>query len=235
MTPNNRSISLAALALAAAAVLAVPARATVFEAATFDEKVNNAQAILVGKVVRSEARYSPDGRQILTYTTFRVEKALKGGPTQEITVVTPGGKVGDVQQTTIGVPVFDQGSDNVVFVRDTKLGPTVLYFDQGAYDVVKDDRGERLVVPVSSDAVRIDTQRGMAVPAEQAVPMRQFERSVQAAFERGARNRMAALQHKQGPGPKPSLFKDLADNVWIIAVAVLGTILATIPLIKRSQ
>ena len=239
MTPNNRSFPLAAVVLTVAAVLAVPAaRATIYEAATFDEKVSNAQAIVVGKVVRQESRFNDDRTQILTYTTFRVEKTLKGGVAQEVTIVTPGGKVGDVQQTTVGVPVCDEGSENVVFVRDTKAGPTVLYFDQGAYDVTKDDRGDKVVVPVTSDAVRIDTQRGVAVPAEEPVTMRQFEGAVRAAMERSGRfNRMATLeQQKRGQKPeKASIWSDLAENVWIIAVAVLGTILATIPLIKRPQ
>lgn len=230
---------LAAAVLTVAAICAVPAaRATIYEAATFDEKVNAAQAIVVGKVIKRESRFNADRSQILTYTTFRVEKTLKGGVPQEVTIVTPGGKVGDTQQTTVGVPVFDEGSENVVFVRDTKAGPTVLYFDQGAYDVVKDDRGDRLVVPVTSDAVRIDTQRGVAVPAEEPVSLKQFEGAVRAATERGGRfNRMATLDRQQrGQKPeKASIWNDLAENVWIIAVAVLGTILATIPLIKRPQ
>jgi len=237
MTANNRSISLATLLLAGAAVLTVPrADASLSEAATFDEKVNNAQAIVVGKVVKQESRFSDDRRQILTYTTFKVEKSLKGGTPQEVTIVTPGGKVGDVTQTTIGVPVFDEGTENVIFVRDTKVGPTVLYFDQGAYDLVKDDRGERLVIPVASDAVRVDTQRGVVVASEGPVSLRTFEGAIRAAEGRARHNRMAVMQNRQLKNQrKPSIWNDIADNAWIIAVAVLGTIVATIPLIKRSH
>lgn len=237
MTPNNRTLPLAALLLAGAAVFtAPPAQAALAEAATFDEKVNNAQAILVGRVVKRESRFSDDRRQILTYTTFKVEKTLKGGTPQEVTIVTPGGKVGDVTQTTIGVPVFSEGTDNLIFVRDSKAGPTVLYFDQGAYDVVKDDRGDRLVVPVTSDAVLVDTQRGVAVAAEGPVSLRTFEGSIRAVESRSRHNRMAVMESRPRQGQrKPSIWTDIADNAWIIAVAVLGTIVATIPLIKRSQ
>ena len=222
--------------MAGAAVLTAPeARASLSEAATFEDKVSQAQAIVMGKVVKRESRFTEDRRQIVTYTTIRVEKTLKGGTPQDVTIVTPGGKVGEVSQTTIGVPVFNEGTDNLVFLRNTSAGPTVLYFDQGAYDVIKDDRGERLVIPVASDAVRVDTQRGVVVAAEGPVSLRTFEGAIHAAEGRTRHNRMAVMNNKQKQDPrKLSIWNEIADNAWIIGVAVLGTILATIPLVKRS-
>ncbi|MEA2337040.1 MAG: hypothetical protein QOE82_1047, partial [Thermoanaerobaculia bacterium] len=55
MNPNNR---LAALAVIVAITLAVPAaHAAVAQAASFDEKVDNAAAIILGKCVKTEARF----------------------------------------------------------------------------------------------------------------------------------------------------------------------------------
>src|SRR5688500_1966982 len=175
MTPNKQSLSLAAALLAGSALFAVPrAEATVTLAASFDEKVENAQAIVLGKVLKTESRYDEQKRFILTYTTFEVEKAIKGGTPQQVTLVTPGGKVGDVQQTTVGVPSFHEGDEKIVFLRNTQRGPTVLFFDQGAYEVQR-ERGERIIRPVATEAVRIDEQRGMAVAPETPRTLREFE------------------------------------------------------------
>lgn len=158
MTPNNR---LAALALAT--LLAVPAaHAAVAVAASFDDKVENAAAIILGRCIRTESKMDPSGRWIVTYSTFAVEKTFKGGAAGEMTVVTPGGTVGSLHQSTVGVPDFREGDEHVLFVKNTNLGPTVLYFDQGTYEVRTDGHGDRVVAPLPTNLVIMDTQRGMA-------------------------------------------------------------------------
>ncbi len=235
MTTNNRAIALA-VALLASSALCRSAHATLMQSATFDEKVEHANAIVVGRVIKKEARWDSQHRWILTYTTLRVEKSFKGMTAPEITIVTPGGQVGNVHQDTIGVPDFSIGSDNVVFIRNSSAGPTVLYFDQGAYDISKDEKGERMVMPVESDAVRIDTQRGVAVAPEEPRTLREFESAVQASERRARQNQMAVLQiQRESRQPKPSIWTDIADNAWIIAIAVLGAVLASIPLFRPSD
>lgn len=232
MTSNNRTISLAALVLAGSALLfASRANASLYEAATFDEKVNDAAAIVVGKVIKKETRYDADKRWILTYTTFRVEKTLKGGAPAEVTIVTPGGRIGDVTQNTVGIPVFDQDQESVVFLKNTRLGPTVLYHDQGAYDLVKDSRGERVVKPVASDAVLLDTQRGVAVAPESTRSLRQFETEIRGA-ERRARIQMEMVRGRKVQ--QPTFWTFVGNNRWLILIGALGVMLATIQLIKRS-
>ncbi|HEV8659853.1 MAG TPA: hypothetical protein VGS96_14695 [Thermoanaerobaculia bacterium] len=227
MTANNRSIALGALV--AFALLAPRAEATLMKSATFDEKVENAAAIVLGTAVKKETRWDASHRWILTYTTFRIEKSYKGLPAQqEITIVTPGGQVGDLHQDTPGVPEFAVGSDNVLFIRNSSQGPTVLFFDQGAYDVDKN----RLVKPVASDAVTIDTQRGMAVPAEEPRTLQQFERDVRDAEQRGAiKNRMEMI--KRQPQEPPSLWSTIVRNKFLIALAIAGVALATWQYLRR--
>src|SRR5438067_7566420 len=167
MNPNNRVIALLALLITA---LAVPAaNAAIAQAATFDEKVDHAAAIILGKCVKTEARFDPTGRWIVTYATFDVEQSMKGNASGQITIVTPGGSVNGVHQVTSGVPVFREGDEHVVFLRNTRLGPTPLYFDQGTYDVAAGDHGEKMIVPMPSNVMHIDTQRGMvlAAPADE--------------------------------------------------------------------
>src|SRR5438552_3276718 len=191
MTPNNR---LAALALSL--LLAAPAaHAAIAAAASFDQKVDNAAAIILGKCVRTESKFDPSGRWILTYSTFAVEKAFKGAAAGEVTLVTPGGSVGGVHQSTVGITAFREGDEHVVFVKNTRLGPTVLYFDQGTYDVTTDGRGERVVAPVPTNVVTVDTQRGMAVaPADGPRTLQQFEDAVRESMRTAAdrKQKMAA-------------------------------------------
>ncbi|HET7704778.1 MAG TPA: hypothetical protein VFM36_01705 [Thermoanaerobaculia bacterium] len=233
MTPNKRSLSLAAALLAGSAMVAVPrAEATVSIAASFDEKVENAAAIVHGRVVKQESRYDDEKRFILTYTTFEVAKAFKGGTPNLVTVVTPGGKVGDVQMTTIGVPEFREGSENVVFLKNTKRGPTVLYFDQGAYEVIS-DRGEKIVRPVATDAVTIDEQRGMAVAPELPRTLREFESAIGAAERRVRHNRMELLE-KQRQAEATSIWTTLEENKWLVFIALLGVALASVKFLRRG-
>lgn len=229
MTTNNRAIS---LAVVLTALLVTPkAGATLTKAATFDEKVSNSAAIVLGHVVRQESKWDDQHRWILTYTTFRIEKSYKGlEGQQEITIVTPGGRVGDVNQDTVGVPDFAADSDKVLFVRNSSAGPTVLYFDQGAYDVAKSG-SERVVEPVASDAVTIDTQRGIAVAAEEPRTLQQFEHAVRDSERRATFNRMEMIRRQQQA--QASLSGTLARYKYLVILALAGIAIATWQLIRR--
>lgn len=230
MTANKRAISLAA---ALVALMGIPrAEATLTKAATFDEKVSNSAAIVLGHVVKKQSKWDDQHRFILTYTTFQIEKSYKGLPGQsEITVVTPGGEVDGIHQETSGVPEFETGADQVVFVRNSSVGPTVLYFDQGAYDVAKQG-SQRIVQPVSSDAVSIDTQRGMAVAAEEPRTLDQFERAVRDSEHRAVFNRMEVIKRQQ-QAQQPSIGSTLARYKYLVLLALIGIAVATWHLVRR--
>jgi hypothetical protein len=229
MTANNRL----ALTLALLALLAVPAaNAAIAAAASFDEKVDNAAAIILGKCLKTESKFDTSGRWILTYSTFQVEQSLKGAVGNTVTVVTPGGSVGGVHQSSIGIPAFRAGDENVIFLKDSSLGPTVLYFDQGAYQVSSDGR-EKVVAPVPSSLVKIDEQRGVAVPGEQPRLLREFDTEVHASMRGSAarREQMEALQakaHKQ-----EGIGDFFARNWWIVLIAAAGLLFTGWQLFRR--
>jgi hypothetical protein len=220
-----------ALPFVAALFLAVNAHATISRAIDFDEKVDNAAAIVLGECVNTTSRWDAAGKWILTYSTFRVEKSMKGQPGQELTIVTPGGVVNGIHQETIGVPKFGVGDDRVVFVRNTSAGPTVLYFDQGAYEV-ENVRGERIVRPAVSAAVLVDTQRGLAVAPEEPSTLREFEERVERRIrERREIERMQVFEHEKRE--QATLMNVLKRNKTLVALALIGAILATVQLLKR--
>jgi hypothetical protein len=225
MNPNNRLIALLALVTMA---LAVPAaNAAIAQAATFDEKVDNAAAIFLGKCVKTEAKFDPTGRWIVTYATFDVEDTMKGNAAGQLTVVTPGGSVNGIHQETIGVPAFHEGDEHVIFVKNTRLGPTPLYFDQGTYNVAANEHGEKIIVPMPSNVMHIDTQRAMAVaaPSDEPRSLTSFKQAVSESMKGTPRRvQMSAMQTKAKP--QKSIWTTVAENKLLVALAIVGLALA---------
>jgi hypothetical protein len=220
-----------ALAVALAlALVPITADATIFRAMKFDDKVDHAASIIVGRCIRQQSRWDSARNWILTYSTFRVEKTLKGFPAQEITIVTPGGTVENIAQDVVGVPRFREGDEHVVFVRNSQAGPTVLYLEQGAYRVTK-EHGERLVEPLVSTAVLVDSQRGVAVAPEAARPLRDFERSVRETIRRREAARMMMIEQQRKEAS--SIMNQIRRHWALVALAIVGAALATWQLVKR--
>lgn len=231
MTPNNRLLALATVLLLSAPA----AHATLAAAASFDQKVDNAASIILGKCVKNESRFDPSGRWIVTYSTFDVETTMKGPALPQVVIVTPGGQVGSLHQQTIGIPQFREGEEHVLFTKNTRLGSTVLYFDQGAYDVSTDEHGEKIVTPVPSNAVKIDTQRGMAVtPNDNPRTLRDFQRDVDGTL-RSIKDRKLKMDMMEAERQRreASLWSTFKRNAWWIAIALLGVTLATWQLLRR--
>src|ERR1043166_9545562 len=209
----------------AVSLAATDAHATLQRAVAFDDKVDQAVAIVLGKVVRTHSQWDPSHRWILTYSTFTVEQTMKGTAPAEVTVVTPGGTVGNVVQSTIGIRPFREGDENVIFIKNTTAGPTVLYFDQGAYDVT-DDHGQKMVAPVATDAVHLDTQRGAIVEPEHVRTLSEFARDVNDSIERTRANKMELVRNRQKQ-QQASLMETLLKYNLLVALALIGTLLAT--------
>jgi hypothetical protein len=187
----------------------------------FDEKVDQAASIIVGRIVSQESSWDASRQRILTRSKIAVEKTLKGSPAQEVTIITPGGTVGDIAQDYVGVPRFHTGDENVVFVRETRAGPTVLFFEQGAYRVEKNSGGERMVTPLV-----------VAPTAETPRSLREFESKVRDSIGRHEANRMRMIEQKQRE--EASLWSQVKRNKTLVILALLGALLATWHLVKRS-
>lgn len=224
----TRKLFLSSLVLATA--FAGRAHATLAQAKSFDEKVDNAASIVLGKCVATRSQWDADHRWILTYSTFQVEQAFKGEAPGEITIVTPGGVVDGLHQETIGVPAFRSGEQNVIFTKATNLGPTVLYFDQGTYDVQTGDRGERMVTPRPTGAVLVDSQRGAAYEPEHARPLREFTHQVQESMARTKAEKMELIRARE---QEQSVAGILLKYKWLIGIAFAGIALATWQLLRK--
>jgi len=245
MTPNNlrqprtgfsnfRTLSLVATLVAG---VAVPSHATLARAVEFDAKVGEADAIILGECKSTRSQLDASGKWIITYSTFSVKKSFKGNPVAEVTVVTPGGHVGNLHQTTVGIPEFRAGDEKVLFVKQREMGSTILYADQGTYDVTTDARGQTAIVPTESEVVIIDEQTGRARSgAEPYRSVKAFESDVKLAMTGGARNLQSTVGDKT-----PSLRRNwlsqfgsfVGENKVLLTALTLGLLLSLIPLIKR--
>ena len=82
-------------------------------------------AVVHAQVVRTSSAWGKGGGQIFTAVVLRPLETWKGDPRDEITVVVPGGAVGDLSQTVQGVAEFRSGEEVVVFLRER--GPDGIY------------------------------------------------------------------------------------------------------------
>ena len=237
MTSFSRTACL--LLAMTATVLALPLEATVARYVPFDQKVDEAEAIVLGRVVGTRASFDPTGRWIVTTATVEVDKSYKGaaqGGTVEL--VLPGGAVGGIRQETVGVPSLREGDERILFVKNERLGPTVLYLDQGSYEVVKDSSGRRTVAPASSDMVLLDSQTGKIAAAEETRSLESFEREISLASERIRRQRLttAAVSPARAPQRtwRESALDFLDENKVVMILLGIGLAISLIPLLRRK-
>jgi hypothetical protein len=231
MTSTLRIPSLTLLALLACAT---PLSATIAELATFDEKVENAATIVLGTCVKTSSHWDAAHRWIVTDSTFRIEKVLKGSAgVSELTIVTPGGSVEGLHQETIGVPRFQAGDERVLFVKMTRSGPTVLYFDQGAYDV-RTEGGRKMIAPVTSKLIKLDSNGAPVTDNEPARDLSRFEGDVQQSIRAvgDGKQKMTTLPATKQQ-KETSLVEVLKRNPLLVTLALAGLALATWRLVRR--
>ena len=123
-------------ALVSCAVLLVTARvqATVLGPASLGELAREAGAIVRGRVVAAEARYTPDRRAIETLVTIDAEATLKGSLGATVQFLVPGGTLGRYRSVFVGAPAFTAGQHVVVFLGwNGPSYPYVLGLSQGVF------------------------------------------------------------------------------------------------------
>lgn len=228
---------------AVAAIVAAPAAdAAVARVLQFDEKVKSADSIVLGEALRSASRFEGGGRWIVTETTFRVSRSLKGDESGEITVTTPGGTVGGLHQRTVGVPEFRAGDERVLFVKNdsTAQRTTILGLAQGTYEVTETPRS-KVVEPLASDLILVDEKSGQIVGVdERSRTLEQFEAEVRAAMQERAPRIQAASSVKAPlvttPRETRGVFSRFVDeNRLVLALLAIGAILSAIPFFLKRR
>lgn len=105
-------------------LIAASVRATTVVPPEFPDLVAEAEAIYRGRVTDVVARRVPNaaGNQFIkTFVTFSVERTLKGPEQREVVLEFLGGTLGDESLSVGGVPKFNPGEREILFVQKNGL------------------------------------------------------------------------------------------------------------------
>jgi hypothetical protein len=141
-----RGFKIAGLAFTALILIPLFANASVVQKMSKNELVDNADSIVVGKVVEEYSDWDPTGKFIFTYTKIKVLDDLAGaeGGAEEVTVKRLGGKVGNREMKVHGAAEFRPGEKTVLFLNKDKKGfRRILGLSQGKFRVLFDRAGGR--------------------------------------------------------------------------------------------
>jgi hypothetical protein len=161
------AVRVAALAVTLWSALA---SATVMIRLDVPELAKRADAVVVGKVLKMESRWTGDGRQIVTDVHIQVDEPLKGAPAQILIVQQPGGVVGDIGQMVSGLASFKPSEEVVLFLESRGNGKRYLVsgMAQGKYRVERSSDGTtKYAVPDAvGDAMLLDSHSQKPVAGE---------------------------------------------------------------------
>ncbi|MBI3071656.1 MAG: hypothetical protein HYY84_05950 [Deltaproteobacteria bacterium] len=117
--------------------------------------LSRAASDIVLGVVTARVSFRDFG-QIVTHTTVRVTRALKGsGTPRDVVVRQMGGRVGDVASFIEGDPGFRVGEEVVLFLEKRGATHTLLSLSQAKFTVKTDRAGNRFAVRDMRGLVRV--------------------------------------------------------------------------------
>ena len=159
---------------------------------SLEELTDGADSIVVGTVVSSSSHWNADLTNIYTEVVISVEDTLKG-PTGKntITIIVPGGTVGEITQSLEDTPVFEAGEKVGLFLEELNsaglaqmgLGattqllaagpPSSVYGSfQGKLSFTEDKPGTRSKMSLNEFKQNVNLAlAGQSIPEEQSPPL----------------------------------------------------------------
>ena len=165
-------------------VLAAAAGATTVAALDVVGLTHGSDAIVRGTVTSVQARLTKDGARIMTDAEVQVAETWKGSPVagRSLTVMQPGGEVGDFGQRVEGVATFREGEEVVVFLEARGDRFIVTGMAQGKYRVERSSDGKAVFARSDGDVEVLDPVTRLPVPrAAQVLTLDQLRAQVRAA------------------------------------------------------
>lgn len=129
-------------------------------------------SVVVRATVRSvEARWTKDGGRIMTDAVLEVTEPWKGTPGKQLTVMQPGGVVGEIGQMVHGTAKFSVGEDVVVFLEARGDRFLLTGMLQGKFKVETSSDGKAVFArqATEGDALLVDPNTRQAVHAAAVV------------------------------------------------------------------
>jgi hypothetical protein len=132
--------------LVSAALLAGMAHATTLLALDLTSLTKGSSTIMRGTVRSVSSRWTKDGGRIMTDAVLDVSETWKGAAVKEVTVMQPGGEVGDVGQLVHGTVKFKAGDEVVVFLEGRGDRFLLTGMSQGRFKVERSSDGKSIFV-----------------------------------------------------------------------------------------
>ncbi len=103
-----------------------------------------ADLILTGKVIRQNSSWNSDRSRIYTNVVIQKNEYLKGNYSgQTLSLVTPGGEVGDVGELYSHMPRFSNEEEVLLFItKDKNMNYKVLGGEDGKLTLYRDKNGK---------------------------------------------------------------------------------------------
>jgi len=148
----------------------LPAQATTIVGGSVAELAATADLIVAGTVLHSES--SLDDSMIVTRTTLRVEQVYQGGvQSNEIVIVSPGGRIGDLATRVAGADTYVTGEQVLVFLQqsdDGHYGSVALAFSK--FTLSRSENGWIATRQADGATVLMSAADGSLTPADGAFP-----------------------------------------------------------------
>jgi hypothetical protein len=130
LMPTLRFLSALVVLGTASALAAVAIPATV------EDLARSSDAVVRGHIVKVSAQWSGDGRRISTSAEVETTSIWRGNTPRRLTVVVPGGVVGNIGQRVDGSPRFSEREDVVLFLAKSGDAFLVRGLGQGKFSIV---------------------------------------------------------------------------------------------------
>ena len=139
--------TIAISAFASVCLLAFTASATTVLKVSVEQMTVASHTIVHGVVRNSRAETIGDNpRHIQTVVDIDIRQLVRGARgTREITLILPGGRVGDWAMHIPGMPSFTAGEEVVLFLEKTSKNWAICGLSQGKFTVVPDKDGTKVV------------------------------------------------------------------------------------------
>lgn len=107
----------------AAALFAIPLRATTTIPTDLVDVVSSATLIVRGRIADTRSFAEIANGPVMTAVTLTVDEVLKGSADRSVTFRVHGGEIGRYRYTVIGSPTFEVGEEAFVFLKRSPDGP----------------------------------------------------------------------------------------------------------------
>jgi hypothetical protein len=134
-------------AVAVAALIGVPAGASVARSLALDELARESDAIVVARCLAVASRWNDAHTQIITEAVYAPSSVEKGRIHRRFSVVALGGVADGLGMYVVGMPTFAEGREEVLFLSAGSAGEwRCVGMAQGQFIVATTSAGERRVV-----------------------------------------------------------------------------------------